>query len=242
VEPLLPASFGSPYLYADEVTSTQDVLRDGRHPQGAVAVAEHQTAGRGRSGRRWEDTPSRALLCSVLLRPPPGAPLPQLSLVVGLAVAEAIEDATRLATVIRWPNDVLVGEKKVAGILLEASGEEVACGIGVNVNQEPGEMPAETRTPATSLRLATGRVLDRGALLAGLLRELDRRYAQWLEAGLAALVPELERRNSMRGRPVVVEGRSGIAGRIAPDGRLTATIDGEAVLIESGEVEARETG
>ena len=82
VQPLLRGAFGVPYLYATEITSTQDVLVGSDHPHGAVAVAEHQTAGRGRSGRRWDDAPSSALLLSVLLRPPEGAPLPQLSLLV----------------------------------------------------------------------------------------------------------------------------------------------------------------
>jgi BirA family biotin operon repressor/biotin-[acetyl-CoA-carboxylase] ligase len=234
----LHGSLGAPYLYAERAGSTQDMLREGELPHGAVAVAEHQTAGRGRSGRVWEDEASRALLCSVLLRPPAGAPLPRLSLVAGLAVAAAVEAAAGVEARLKWPNDVLVDGRKVAGILLEASGATVVCGIGINVNQEPGELPPGTRTPATSLRVAAGRALDRGRLLASVLSELEARYDRWLADGLAGLTGELEARNALRGRRVCVDGRAGTAGAIAADGRLAVALDGgESVLVESGEVE-----
>jgi BirA family biotin operon repressor/biotin-[acetyl-CoA-carboxylase] ligase len=238
VLPQLEGALGRPYHYLQEVTSTQDVLRHGRHPHGAAAVAEHQSAGRGRSGRSWEDAPSRALLVSVLLRPPAGAALPQLSLVAGLAVAEAVEQETGLATLVRWPNDVMVAGRKVAGILLEAAGGTVVCGIGVNVNQDEHDLPPEPRTPATSLRLAAGRAFDRGALLAAVLARLEAGYGRWLEGGLAGLAPDLERRSALRGRAVRADGRRGTAREVAPDGRLTVVLDGgETLLVESGEVE-----
>jgi len=238
VAALLPGSLGTPYLYAERTGSTQDVLRDDHLPHGAVAVAEHQTAGRGRSGRVWEDAPSQALLLSLLLRPPGAAPLPQLSLVAGLAVARALETVAGVGTRVKWPNDVLVGDEKVAGILLEASGAKVVCGIGVNVNQDLSELPPGTRTPATSLRVATGRTFDRGVLLAAVLTEIGGCYDRWLADGLAGLAEELEGRNGLRGRRVRVDGRAGTAGAIAPDGRLTVVLDGGgSVLVESGEVE-----
>ena len=243
VRPRLRGSFGEPYLYAVETPSTQDVLRDSGHPHGAVAVAEHQTAGRGRSGRRWEDEPATSLLFSVLLEPPAGAPLPQLSLVAGVAVAVALEQEAAVPTFVKWPNDVLVEGDKVAGILLEASGSRVVCGIGINVDQDPDELPRETRAAATSLRLAAGRRFDRGEVLAAVLEELERRYAAWLEHGLAGLADELERRNALDGAVVSVDGRRGTAGAIAADGRLTVELDGgETVLVESGEVETQASG
>ena len=238
VRPLLRGSFGEPYLYATETASTQDVLAESGHPHGAVAVAEHQTAGRGRSGRRWDDAPSTALLFSVLLRPPAEAPLPQLSLVTGLVVATAIESETGLGAQVKWPNDVLVDGCKVAGILLEASGSVVVCGIGINVNQEACDLPPRTRLPATSLRTAAGRAFDRGALLAAVLAELEHRYDTWLVGGLAGQLDDLERRNALNGRHVRVDDRAGTAGTIAPDGRLAIVLDcGDVVLVESGEVE-----
>ena len=199
VQPRLRGALGDPYLYVVETASTQDVLRDSEHPHGAVAVAEHQTAGRGRSGRRWEDEPATALLFSVLLEPPAGSALPQLSLVAGVAVAVALERAAAVPTLVKWPNDVLVDGEKVAGVLLEASGGRVVCGIGINVDQDRDELPRETRLPATSLRLAAGRRFDRGVLLAAVLEELERRYAAWLEDGLTSLADELERRNALDG-------------------------------------------
>jgi BirA family biotin operon repressor/biotin-[acetyl-CoA-carboxylase] ligase len=240
VRPLLRGSFGEPYLYATETGSTQDALAGSNQPHGAVAVAEHQTAGRGRSGRCWDDAPSTGLLLSVLLRPPAGAPLPQLSLVTGLAVATAVERESGLPTMVKWPNDVLVDGRKVAGILLEASGSVVVCGIGINVNQEERDLPSGTRLPSTSLRIATARTFDRGALLATVLAELERRYDAWLVAGLAGQLGDLERRNALSGRWVRVGDRAGTAGAIAPDGRLTIVPEsGDVVLVESGEVELR---
>ena len=238
VQPLLRGLFGVPYLYATETTSTQDVLAGSDHPHGAVAVAEHQTAGRGRAGRRWEDAESTALLFSVLLRAPARAELPQLSLVAGLAVATAIENESCLRAEVKWPNDILVGGRKVAGILLESSGTVVVCGVGVNVNQKASDLPAETRLPATSLRIAADRSFDRGALLAAVLAELERRYDAWITGGLAAQLDDLEQRNTLRGLNIRVGDRAGTAGAITPDGRLTLVLDrGDVILVESGEVE-----
>jgi BirA family biotin operon repressor/biotin-[acetyl-CoA-carboxylase] ligase len=239
--------FGVPYFYAVETTSTQDVLRSGDLPHGAVAVAEHQTAGRGRSGRHWDDAPATALLFSVLLRPPETTPFAQLSLVAGLAVAAAIEHEAALPATVKWPNDVLIDGRKAAGILLEASEARVVCGIGINVNQDERDLPLSTRLPATSLRIGAGRQFDRATVLATVLSELERRYVTWLAAGLAGLEDELEHRHAVRGRRVRVGDRAGTAGAIAPDGRLEIVLDrGDIVLVESGEVEltpeTQETG
>jgi BirA family biotin operon repressor/biotin-[acetyl-CoA-carboxylase] ligase len=236
VEPLLRGRFGRPYLWSEASASTQDLLRDPGLPEGAVAVTEHQTAGRGREGRRWEDVPGRSLLLSLLLRPPAGSPVQQLSLVAGLAVAEAIEESRDLAA-LKWPNDVLLGGRKVAGVLLESSGGAVSCGIGVNVGQAEDELPPETRLPPGSLLTTTGHVPDRAALLADVLETFEHRYDAWRRSGLAPLLDELEARNALRGVRVRVGGESGIAGRVAPDGRLTLERDdGTTVLVGSGEV------
>ncbi len=236
---MLANGLGRPYLYLASTRSTQDLLRDSDHPHGAVAVAEHQTAGRGRSGRRWDAAEGEALLCSILLRLPPQAPPPpQLSLVAGLAVAAAIEDLAGVAAVVKWPNDVLVEGRKLSGILLEAAGATVVCGIGINVNQGAASLPAATRLPATSLRIACGRPFDRGVLLAALLQELERRYTAWLAGGLPVLAAELDGHHALRGREVVVDARVGRAGPITRDGRLEVEFaDGSVALVESGEVD-----
>jgi BirA family biotin operon repressor/biotin-[acetyl-CoA-carboxylase] ligase len=239
LEPLLRGRFGRPYLWSETSPSTQDVLRDAALPEGAAAVTEHQTAGRGRAGRQWEDTPGAALLCSVLLRPPNAIAAPQLSLVCALAVAESVEGITELEASVKWPNDVLVADRKIAGILLEGHEGAVVCGIGVNVSQTETTLPRDTRVPPASLHTMTGQEHDRAALLVSLLGRLETRYDAWLDAGLAPLLPELERRNALRGREVRVGGDAGTAGPIAEDGRLTLTRpDGTVVLVASGEATA----
>jgi BirA family biotin operon repressor/biotin-[acetyl-CoA-carboxylase] ligase len=239
VVPHLRGRFGRPYLYAAECPSTQDVLRASRHPEGAVAATEHQTAGRGRSGRRWQDAPGASLLFSLLLRPPASAPPPrQLSLVAALAVAEGVEAAVGVATQVKWPNDVHVEGKKVAGILLEASDGAVVCGIGINVNQTSEQLPPNARIEPASLRLLTGKRHDRAELLADLLGRLEDRYGTWLTDGLESLLPELEGRDALRSRRLAVGTVTGKGAGIAPDGRLAiAVTNGETVLVESGEVE-----
>jgi len=239
VEPLLRGRFGRPYLWSASCDSTQDVLRATGLPEGAVAVTEHQSSGRGREGRAWEDVGGKALLVSLLLQPPVDAPAAQLSLVAGLAVAEAVEQS-RDAAGIKWPNDVLLGGRKVAGVLLEASEGTVVCGIGVNVSQTASELPAGPRIPAGSLLVATGRAPDRAELLVALLEIFEHRYDTWCRSGLQPLLDELETRNVLRGQRVEVAGEAGIAGRIAVDGRLAVVRDdGTSVLVGSGEVGVR---
>jgi BirA family biotin operon repressor/biotin-[acetyl-CoA-carboxylase] ligase len=239
VEPLLRGRLGRPYLWSASCPSTQEVLRDAALPEGAVAVTEHQTAGRGRAGRRWEDEPGAALLLSVLLRPPATAEPPApLSLVCALAVAEALEAAAGLGARVKWPNDVLVDGRKVAGILLDGREGAVVCGFGVNVRQSEATLPRDARTPAASLLTLTGREHDRAELLVTLLERLEARYDAWLADGLAPLLPELERRDALRGSLVTAGDVTGTADGIAPDGRLTLTrADGTTVLVASGEVE-----
>jgi BirA family transcriptional regulator, biotin operon repressor / biotin---[acetyl-CoA-carboxylase] ligase len=242
VEPLLRGRLGRPYLWLETCTSTQDMLRDRGLPEGTVAVAEHQTAGRGRSGRDWHDEPGETLLASVLLRPPARAPIAQLSLVCGLAVVETVGAVSAVGAGIKWPNDVLVDGRKVAGILLEASSGVVVCGIGLNVNQTEDGLPREVRTPAASLCTITGREHDRAELLVTLLVQLEAGYELWCREGLAPFLPELERRDALRGSQVAVGDASGVADGIAPDGRLRLrSPDGGAVLVASGEV-TREEG
>jgi BirA family transcriptional regulator, biotin operon repressor / biotin---[acetyl-CoA-carboxylase] ligase len=231
VVPLLRGGFGRPYLYEASCASTQDVLRGSGLPHGAVAVTDHQTGGRGRLGRSWE------VLCSVLLRPDGGAPpAAQLSLVAGLAVAEAVEAVTGVVAQLKWPNDVLLGGAKVAGILLEADGGAVVCGIGVNVEQEAAELPERPSIPAGSLRTATGRSHDRALLVVTLLDRLERRYDGWVAGGLEGLLPELGARDALIGRHIRVGDRVGTADGIAADGRLRLLVAGAPVLVESGEV------
>lgn len=182
VVPRLRGRFGRPYRFLESCASTQREFRPD-DAEGAVVATDHQTAGRGRLGRVWEDTPRTSLLFSVLLQPAvPAERLPELSVLAAEAVADALRDLTRLPATVKGPNDVLVEGRKVAGILGEASEGRVVVGIGVNVHQTAAELPPETRLPATSVALETGGEVDRGELLAAVLERLERRYDSWLTA------------------------------------------------------------
>jgi BirA family biotin operon repressor/biotin-[acetyl-CoA-carboxylase] ligase len=183
VRPLLGGRFGHVYHYAELCPSTQRMFAD-TDVEGTVAVAEEQSAGRGRLGRSWHAPPRTSVLVSVLLRPAVNpARLPELSLVAGGAVAEAIADVTGIEPTIKFPNDVLVGGRKVAGILAESGNGRVVLGIGVNANQAADQLPADTQTEATSLRAELGEPVDRAELLAAILARLEDAYDRWLTTG-----------------------------------------------------------
>lgn len=178
--PLLRGRFGRPYTYVERCESTQRLLADDA-PEGAVAVADEQTAGRGRLGRDWVAPPGTSVLASVALRPDvPTASLAELSLVAGRAGAQALAEVAEVVPEVKWPNDVLVGGRKVAGILAEAREGRVVLGIGINVLQTAGELPRRAQYPATSLLLETGRRIPRAHLLASLLDHLEREHDAWV--------------------------------------------------------------
>jgi BirA family transcriptional regulator, biotin operon repressor / biotin---[acetyl-CoA-carboxylase] ligase len=179
VEPLLRGRLGRPYRFAAECASTQRLI-EADDAEGTTAATDLQTHGRGRLGRRWEAPAGRALLFSVLLEPTPHMALwPELSLVAGDAVAAGLGAETGIAAELSHPNDVLIGGRKVAGILPEASVGRVVLGVGVNVNQTAEELPRDTPKPPTSLHVETGREWARAPLLAAILSELERGYDAW---------------------------------------------------------------
>ena len=226
---------GRPRRHEPECESTQ-LLLDTADREGAIATTDHQTGGRGRRGRSWVEAPGTSVLVSVLLRPPPTLPAPQLSLVGGVAAAIAVEEALGLAAQIKWPNDVMVDRRKVAGVLAEARDGIVVLGIGINVNQTRDQLPAETRVAAASLRTIDGRLHDRERLLDSLLTALDGLYARWRQGGLDAVYEDLGARDFLRGRRVSVDGVAGTAQMIARDGRLLVSMDSGVIAVASGEV------
>ena len=233
VEPLLRGRLGRPYLYEAVTESTQLMLGPSL-PDGAVAACEEQKAGRGRLGRRWEAPHASSILCSVLLKPPTTRRLAELALVGGVAAADMLERALDLAVQIKWPNDVMVDRRKIAGVLAEARDGAIVIGIGINVNQGRDELPEW----AGSLRVVTGREWQRAPLLASLLADLERAYSEWLVGGLDAVYPRLGSRDFLRGRRVSIDGVEGTAVMIDRDGRLL--VDGghgDVHAVESGEVE-----
>ena len=225
-------TLGAPRTDVASCESTQ-ALVDTTLPEGALIVADHQTAGRGRFGRRWEAPPGKALLCSLLLKPPQERGPRQLSLVAGVAVADAVEELTGLAVQLKWPNDVMLRRHKVAGCLAELRDEAVVLGIGANVNQTRDELPPG----AGSLLSLTGREWDREHVLGAVLESLAERYDAWLAGGLDAVYDGLAPRDFLRGRHVSVDGRSGVAAKIDREGRLEIEVaHGRIVAVESGEV------
>jgi BirA family biotin operon repressor/biotin-[acetyl-CoA-carboxylase] ligase len=211
-------------------------MLDAAQPEGAVAVCEEQTGGRGRMSRTWEAPAGSSILVSVLLRPPAERRAAELTLVAGIATAIAVEQATGLAAQIKWPNDVMLDRRKVAGGLAELKDGAVILGIGLNVNQVAGELPTDTKAPAGSLRSVTGRERERGPILADLLLELEQRYEAWRDGGLDAVYDDLGARDFLRGRRVTVDGAEGVAQMINREGMLEVSTDSGPLLVESGEV------
>ncbi len=233
------------------VDSTQRVARDlarSGAAEGTAVVAEEQTAGRGRLGRSWHSPPGDNLYCSVVLRPPRApAEVPQIALVAGLAVAAAVEETVGRRPAIKWPNDVLLDGKKVAGILTEMESEiervhHVIAGIGVNLNTR--RFPRELSAKASSLRLLTGRPVDRAMFTARLLAALEARYGRYLSVGFTSVRTEWESYSCLTGTEVRVQGPGGeVAGRVLgldDDGALRLRgADGRVARIVAGEVTLR---
>jgi BirA family biotin operon repressor/biotin-[acetyl-CoA-carboxylase] ligase len=210
-------------------------------PSGTAVVADEQTAGQGRHGRSWHSEPGSGLYVSVVLRVPlPADSLPVLTLALGLAAAEAISRATGLGPDLRWPNDVMIDQKKVAGILVQLVDSVAVAGIGVNVNH--ARFPPEIASEATSLRLATGNSQSREDLLILLLPAIDSFCRMLLEGGRGPVLEMFSRHSSyVRGRRVRVEQPGGtVEGTTAgldPSGFLILRADdGSESLILAGGV------
>src|SRR5690606_13617378 len=248
VLPLLgDCPIGRPYTFMTSVDSTNRLLRtlaeDGA-PEGAVVVADAQTAGRGRRGRGWVSAPGAGIWMSVLLRPrldPRRAGL--LTLMTAVAVREAVDTAAGVETRIKWPNDLLLGDRKLGGILIEAAAgagslRYAIVGIGLNVRPPAGGFPPEAGPAAGTLAEAAGREPSRPELTAALCRSLARWYRR-LTAGDEAGVLDAWRRGAswLWGRRVAVHtgpgggSFAGIAVDVAPDGGLIVATDrGERTL------------
>ena len=192
-------------------------------PHGTLVTATEQTAGRGRQGRRWVAPPGSSLLCSLVLREVPRL----LPLAAGVAVAEVAGDGAR----VKWPNDVLLGGRKLAGILVEGRPQEAwaVLGIGINVAVDVADLPEELRSQVATLRRAASEVDD---VLAGLLGSLER----WLAASEADVLGAVRERDALLGQTVRWSAGAGQASGIDGDGRLLVRTSRGSVALESGEV------
>ena len=212
-------------------------MLDAAQPEGAVAVAEEQTAGRGRMGRRWEAPAGSSLLVSTLLRPPPDRRAAELTLVAGVCVAVVVERATGLAAQIKWPNDVMLDRRKVAGCLAELKDGAVVLGIGINVNQRPGRAAGRDEGAGRLAPLGDGtRVRPR-------VRSSPTCCSSWSSAttpgattGSDALYEDLGARDFLRGRRVTVDGADGHGADDHARRPARRRDESGVIEVESGEV------
>ena len=233
-------------VVASTGSTNQDVLALARSgsPEGLVVAAETQTSGRGRLGRTWQSLPGAALTFSVLLRPS-GVP-PQargwIPLLAGVCAAAALDDLTGIRARLKWPNDVLAGDGKLAGILAEQAGDAVVVGIGVNVGGSAADLPVPT---ATSLELLGAGDADRTGLLVSMLRQIGYWYPRWRDdggdadgCGLRAEYLRLSATVGTRVRVLLPGGRilEGTAAGIDETGRLLVRAAGEVVPASAGDV------
>lgn len=236
---------GRNLLYVTRTTSTQDVARaeaERDAPEGTAALSEEQTGGRGRLGRSWTSPAGKNLYVTLVMRPP-ARRLRALSLVAPLAMAEALEGAAGLSCRIKWPNDVLVGGRKIAGVLIETdlAGEAVKyalVGMGVNVNFDPAAVP-EIADIATSVRRELGRDGSREEVLAALLNAFEARYTEALEGDAAFRVwrSRLETLGRRVRATVGERVEEGVAEDVDAEGSLLIRRDdGSLATIEAGDV------
>jgi len=238
-------TLGRPLSVMVTTTSTNDdAKRAGQQgaPSGAAFVADQQSSGRGRLGRVWHSPPAQNLYATILLRPklePKAAPL--LTLAAGLAVRDALAPLVPTREVaIKWPNDVYVAGRKVAGILAEAQGQGsdsfVVVGFGVNVRTT--DFPVELVGRATSLALAGAEMLDRGEVFMAISERLQVRLEQLESGAIATIVGDCARHDGLLGRVITVDGEPAVALGLAADGGLRVRRkDGSEGVVWAGEVQ-----
>ena len=235
-----------PHRYFERIRSTMDAAREWLltdAPHGALVITGEQTAGRGRMGRSWLTPDGCALAMSVILRPASGTALPQVSMLGGLAVLDALASLGLPNLFLKWPNDILIGEKKVCGVLVETAWEGVylrgaILGIGLNVTGAFDE--PEISAIATTVTEALGRPVDAGAVLRAVVRHLDMRLP---DLDTPEMFDAWRSRLGTIGQRVRVEGSSAFEG-VAEDVNMTGALlvradDGQLRTVLAGDVRVR---
>ena len=245
IESMLKTKYiGRKILHFTNTDSTNnEIKRRCDMDEGTAVLAEMQLSGKGRLGRVWDSPRGTGVWISILLKPQiPLNEVSEITLVAGLAACRAIGEGAR----IKWPNDIVIGTKKVCGILTEMSAETdrvnyVVCGIGINVNNE--NFPAELSQKATSIYIETGIKQDREAIASSLLNEFEIVYESYLKGGFPAIAQEYSSMCVTLGKTVrVIKNGSEIIGKaesIADDGALIVEYRGERIKVSSGEVSVR---
>jgi len=233
--------FAHRILWYPEVGSTNDVAntfaeRDAG--EGLVVIADRQTSGRGRMGRSWASPAGAGIYVSVVLRPSPDVAR-LLTIAAGVSVADGIASSTGLSTHVKWPNDVYVGGRKLAGILAEGAMRHVVLGIGINV--QPAAYPPDVAARATSIEAELGKPVDRGLVLSECLVALAARYQELVQGGARLVIDAWRARAApMLNRRVEWESggerQSGLAENIDDDGALIVKGAAGTLRIRSGEV------
>jgi len=219
-------------------------------PEGTLIIAERQTAGKGRLGRSWHSPAGCGLYFSLILRPPiPPAEAPGISLIAALSIVEAIRAASKLKAQLKWPNDVLCGGRKVAGVLTELAAEldrvrYVVVGIGINVNHQAEDFPPALRDKAGSLHQLVGAPIDRIKLVQLVLSRFEINYLRFVECGLKDAIKPIRRYSSVLGKSVSFQingnHQQGRAVDIDGNGMLVVEVDGQRVTLGSGEISLAE--
>ncbi|MEN6440570.1 MAG: biotin--[acetyl-CoA-carboxylase] ligase [Syntrophobacter sp.] len=241
---------GKSYHYLDVVDSTNNYalqLASKGASHGSVVVAEEQTHGRGRLRREWLSSPNRGIYMSLLLTNPlPLRVAPQSTYVAALALAKVLRDKFGLPAALKWPNDVLIGERKVAGLLTEMQSDQdfsrfIVIGIGINVNYTREEMAGPFRYPATSISLETGEPVKRQYVLVDFLSRFEKDYDAFVTSGFSAITAELENFSIILGKKITVLcGEREISGKaqgFTPEGALLLLgNDGKQEIVWAGDV------
>ncbi len=250
IENHAPGTIGCEIHYFEQITSTQDEaqrLAGLGVAQGTVVIAETQSAGRGRMGRVWHSPAGVNLYATIILRPRLSlAEVPRLSLVAGVAAAEALESVAPSMVQLKWPNDLWLKGRKAGGIIAQAvtdSSQQLSCvllGIGINLNLSRDSIPAELRDRATSVLIATGRPCDRVAIANALFLRLNTRYMETEMHGFEAIRPRWEKYSALTGRRVVVvdavSRADGVVRGIDADGALLLETEAGMRRIVAGDV------
>ncbi len=244
--------FGRVLEYSERVSSTNDVILDlatRGAPHGTVCLADEQSAGRGRRGYGWFSPPGCGIWASVLLRPRlSAARTPPLTLCTAAAVARALETAAGVTVQIKWPNDLLMRDRKVAGILAEtrvvANDEPViVVGMGINVNHTRDLFPDEISASATSLRIESGGPVGREDLFLAILDAFESAYGYYLATGTVSFLAEVDARLAWRGLAVEADSPAGATGRVSrideEGGLVLDRQDGGPLVIRSGSIKLR---
>jgi BirA family biotin operon repressor/biotin-[acetyl-CoA-carboxylase] ligase len=242
---LTTQSFGRAYYHFHQLGSTNDhalILAVQGAPHGSLVVAEEQTKGRGRLRRPWISNARHGVYMSILLRESlPISDAHQSTLLAAISLARVLDDRYHLKASVKWPNDVLIENRKIAGILTEMQSDQdvirfLVVGIGINVNHEPEELQGPFRYPATSLAIEIGKEVRRQELLAIFLNQFEEDYERLLRDGFGSFLAEFEKISSIIGKAVTIQcGKTEYSGKVAgftPQGalRLVTEVKGEEII------------